>query len=366
MKRKLPILFILAALIVPASAGTDFSGAEFSKAFSGNENGSPTPSLSEAEHFKTPSSEAEIAEKLDRWMSVLHELETQPVLDLSAVSEDVLKGLKEGTYNGVILGESHSSAPEIASGIALVKDILGTRGIGAFSRENFTFPDASFLEENKIPVLTFRNQFLPEADVKAGLKAAKKGILVTHTGHAHTARRLKDYILYTLEAGKNMGYAPGGKDMPTVEDAFLKAGKKPVIVSMMTEETVLRRVERLFFAHLAGKNGVYANELLSDLQALGRVWDAKVSRYPSSPGKIFFVRFPGQNNFFVGITPGERKLSAMDAVAKVLPLPELAAWLGGEKIKFVESLFMSGPDGVSYKVVIHKFNGGTFENAVQP
>lgn len=307
-----------------------------------------------------------ISAQLDELLGVFDQLELQPAMGLPALSLEVARGLDSGAYDGVIMGESHDTRPEINAGIVIVKDILAARGIGAFSREKNLFPTTDFLEAQGVPVLTFSNQFKPDPDVRAGLKAARKKPLVTYTGYAHTATKLKNYVFYTLLWGKPWGYVSGGRDMPTVEESFLAAHKKPVIISMVAEELVLRRIGELFLNRLIAEGGASGQEYLENLRTLRSLWKNKVMRYPVRVEEISFARFPGQDNLFVGITPGDRRPVIVDAVLQVLPLPEFAPWLGGDRIKSVESLRSSEETGVSYRVVIRKFSGEIFERTVRP
>jgi len=367
-----PLLCLLSAVCLAPAQATQLSGdAVFFKALSGISGGAAVsrPQISPAKPVRLNApfnNKNGISAQLDEWLGIFHYLELQPAMDLAAMSGEVVLGLAGGTYNGVILGESHGTQPEITAGIRIVKDVLAARGIGAFSREKETFPAIDFLAAKNVPVLTFKNQFKPEPDVQAGLKAAGKKILVTYTGHAHTAVRLKNYFLFTLLEGKPWGYVPGGKDMVTVEDSFLKEQKNPVIVAMLTEARVLRRVEQMFLRKFIGEAGISAQEYFKNLQTLRNLWEAKVMQYPSHAQDIYFVRSPEQANLFVGITPGERRPVAVDAVLQVLPLPEFSAWLGGEKIKTVESLWGSDETGVSYRVVVRKFSGDLFERTIRP
>jgi len=352
-----------------AQALTPISGADFTRSLLNirGQAAAPRPALRiTPERIGSPLANKDaIAAQLDEWLGLFDGLVRQPSLDLAAVSQEVLGGLGSGAYNGVILGESHGIPAEIASGISLTKDILAARGIGAFSRERETFPTIDFLEAAGVPVLTFKNQFKPEPDVQAGLKAAGKKLLVTYTGHAHTAVRLKNYFLYTLLEGKPFGYGPGGKDMVTVEDSFLKEGKKPVIVAMLTEARVLNRVQQLFLRKFIPEGGTTGEEYLVNLRVLRTAWESKVLAYPAHAEDIYFVRAPEQANLMVGLTPGERKPLTLDAVIQVLSMPEFGAWAGSDKLKIVESLWGSDENGVSYRVVAHKFSGEKFEHVVR-
>jgi len=55
----------------------------------------------------------------------------------------------------------------------------------------------------------------------------------------------------------------------------------------------------------------------------------------------------------------------LDAALQVLELPEFTAWLSADRIRIMESLWGSDENGVSYRVVAHKFNGETFEHTVR-
>jgi len=360
-----------AACILPAQALPPSGEAAFLKSLSNIRGALTLPRLQmpsiKPEKVSAPLSGKEgISAQLDEWLGIFHQLELQPAMGLAAMSAEVVGGLNSGAYNGVILGESHGTQPEIAAGLKIIKDILAARGIGAFSREKEIFPTIDFLEAQGVPVLTMKNQFKPEPDVLAGLKAAGGKLLVTYTGHAHTAIRLKDYFLFTLMEGKTWGYVPGGKDMITVENVFLNEQKKPVIVAMMTEARVLRRIEQLFLRKFIGEAGSSCEDYLGNLRSLKTLWDSKILQYPAHAEDIYFVRSPQQANLFVGITPGDRRPVAVDAVLQALSLPEFAAWLGADMIKIVESLWSSDETGVSYRVVARKFSGEIFERTIRP
>ena len=316
----------------------------------------------------TLDSAEQISDQLDRWLGMFHALELQPTMDMSQMSQLMALRLRLEIYDGVILGESHGIDPEISAGVQFVKDIE-TFGypIGALLREKETFPNADFLKSLKIPVLTIPQgmQFQPDSAVQTSLQKAGHKILVTYTGHAHTAIRLKDYFLYTLREGTAFGYAPGKKDMPTVEDSFLKARKHPIIVAMITENRIWRRIQQLFLYHAMDGGALTQEKLSAKLRAFRKAWDKKISNYPTHPEPIYFVRSPEQENLFIGLVPGQRLPVDIDAALRVLSAPESAAWLQGDPIQLVESLWSQNPMGCFYRVIVHKSNGGEWDRWVK-
>ena len=363
-------LIILSSILfsVPASAGQINGDAAFFKALSGIRRAAPQVNfhIPAASPASRETAGLSAADQLDDWLGLFGRLELQPELGLDEITAEVTGGLRSGLYDGLIMGESHGIQPEIDAGIVITKAVLKAKGIGAFSRESNLFPDTGFLEEKGVPVLTFKNQFKPGPDVQAGFQAAGEGLLATYTGHVHTSRLLKDYFLYTLLEGKPFGYGVNGKDMVTVEDSFLTAGKRPVIVGMVTEARVLNRIEQLFLRRSITADGVDASDYLAGLRAMRSAWEKRVMAYPRHDRDIYFVRSPGQPNLFVGITPCDRRPLAAEAVLEVLAGDDFKAWIGAEKMKYVESLWSSDETGIHYRVVARKFSGETFERTVTP
>lgn len=310
----------------------------------------------------------DIARRLSDYLGWYGEMELRPAMDTSAMSRIVVSGLTSGEFTGLILGESHGVDDEDRAGRAIVGGALDAGvPVGAFLREENLFPQTGPLDARKVPVLTYRNQFKPEADVQAGLAAAGKKLLISYTGCAHTSGALKDYFLYTLEEGKTWHYERGTHDMPTVEQSFLGHGKKPLIVAMSAEDYVLSRIQYLFLQSLVG-DGAELPRLRADLDALVSAWNAQMAAYPARR-EIAFVRSAEQPNLYAGLTPTDRRAYDVEAVRRVLALPELAAWLGGAPIKSVESLrggSFTPPDTreTHYDVIVHKSSGEEFRRTI--
>jgi|GEM_PF-2818318 len=309
------------------------------------------------------------ARRLSAYLDWYDVMERQPVVDAAAMSAAVVAGLRSRAYAGLTLGESHGVDAEEAAGRAIVSGVLDAGiPVGAFLREENLFPRTEPLDARHVPVLTYRNQFKPEDDVAAGLKAAGKGSLISYTGCAHTAVTLKDFFLYTLEEGKTWHYEHGKRDMPTVEQSFVSHHKAPLIVAMSAEATILERIEWLFLQSLVG-DGAELGRLNGDLDALLAAWTRQMSAYPARTAPIVFARSPDQPSLYAGLTPSERRAFSLEAARRVLGSPELAAWLGGGAIKSVESLkagSFTPPDTreTHYDVVVRKPTGEEFKRTV--
>jgi hypothetical protein len=309
-----------------------------------------------------------IAQRLSGYLDWYDLMERQPAVDAAALSQAAVEGLRSGAYTGLILGESHGVEAEDRAGQKLVRDVLEAGiPVGAFLREENLFPRIEPLDSRRVPVLTYRNQFKPEDDVKAGLKAAGKNLLISYTGCAHTSVSIKDFFLYTLEGGKTWRYESGKRDMPTVEESFLAHRKKPLIVAMSAEDVVLGKVEGLLLKALS--DGATLPRLRDDLDAVLSAWSRRMSAYPERRGPIFFVRSPEQPNLYAGLTSSERRAFRIEAARKVLALPELVSWLGGDRIRAVESLKAGrftppNTHETHYEVTVHKTAGGKFKRTI--
>lgn len=309
-----------------------------------------------------------LRERLLAYLGWYDVMERQPGVGAAAMSAAVVAGLTSGRYTGLILGESHGVNAEDAAGRLIVGDALSAGlPIGAFLREEYLFPHTKGLDAARVPVLTYKNQFKPEDDVRAGLKAAGGKLLISYTGCAHTSVALKDFFLYSLEEGKTWHYERGKHDMPTVEESFRQHGKRPLIVAMVNEETVLSMIQQLFLKSLS--DGTDRPRLSADLDAVLGAWNEQMAAYPRRPGPIAFVRSPDQPELYAGLTPSERRAFELEAVRRVLDLPELAAWLGGGAIKSVESLrggSFTPPNTREwhYDVIVHRASGGDFAREI--
>ena len=356
--------FLLAALpsIPPASAQSAASDAAFLNALRAGHEGLALKA------FTRGLADRGIAQRLSNYLDWYDLMERQPAADAAAMSRIVVDGLRSGAYTGLILGESHGVDDEDRAGRKLMSDVLDAGiPVGAFLREENLFPRTEPLDARRVRVLTYRNQFNPEADVQAGFKAAGKKILISYTGCAHTAVAIKDFFLYTLEEGKTWHYERGKRDMPTVEESFRGHHKKPLIVAMSAEDSVLSKIQSLFLKSLVGE-GTDLPRLREDLVALVPIWNAQMAAYPARR-EIAFVRSPVQSDLYAGLTPTERRAFAVEAVSRILALPELAAWLGTDRIKGVESLrggSFTPPNTreTHYEVVVHKFSGEEFKRTI--
>jgi hypothetical protein len=310
-----------------------------------------------------------IAQQLSAYLDWYDLMERQPAIDVPAMTATIAAGLRSGAYTSLILGESHGVDAEERASQQLVGGALDSGvPVGAFLREENLYPNTQALEARHIPVLTYKNQFKPEDDVKAGLKAAGKGLLISYSGCAHTADRIKDFFLYTLEEGKTWHYEKGKHDMPTIEQSFLSHRKKPLIVAMSAEETILSKVQSLFLKGLVG-NGTDLDHLKGDFDALLSAWGQQMTAYALRTEPIIFARSPEQPNLYAGLTPSDRRAFEIEAARKILGLPELAAWLGADKIKSVESLKAGSFTPPStrewhYDVIVHSASKGDFKRTI--
>lgn len=295
----------------------------------------------------------ELLGPLDVWLRA-------PSLDADAMAAVVRDGLGSGRFDGLVLGESHSVRDEIAFGERVVAEHAPR--LARFLKERNTFRDTSALRAAGVPVEVFPNQFKPVAEVERALRRSRGRPVATYTGHAHTADRLKDYLLYTLREGERFGYGPGGKDMPTVEDGFRAAGARPLIVAMATEARFLRRVESMLLRERMD-DAPRAPVLLARVEALLDVWTRVLARYPRRSA-LYFVR-DADSDLYLGLTPAAK--TPMDALAtrELLRDAAFADWAGDSRLRLVESLWGSapGPDGapvITRTVVAHALSGETF------
>lgn len=310
----------------------------------------------------------ELSRRLDGLLGMFDALLRQPGFAADEMSRKIRAGFAASEYKGLVLGESHSVPHEIASGERFIREAVADGRVGLFLKERNTFKAEDILEDAGIVVKVMSNQFAPVDDVKKGVKKARPRFLAVYAGHAHTCDRLKDYLLYTLLEGRRFGYGRGGKDMPTIEDGFKKSRKRPVIVAMMTEERILRVIRGRFLKEAVG-DGTDLATLVGRLELTRDVWRERLTAYPPRLGPIYFVEDPDQDNLFYGLTPSGRDTPDISAALDVLGGADLAAWLGGSRIRLVESLRGSNatPAGVPYTyhhVIVHREDGERFEKTV--
>lgn len=305
------------------------------------------------------------ADQLSRWLGWYGAMERGPKLTTAEVRAELGARLRSGRYGALLLGESHSEQPEIDAAHEFMTEAFAAGPVGAFVREEYTWSDDAFLTSRGVPLLTYKNQFKPDADVEKADKLAREKLLVSYSGASHSSDRMKDYSLWTLEEYKTWGYKPGQTDMRTIERSVSDKGRKPVIVSMITEEYPWRRIQMLFLRRL-----VEAKPALPDLRAaLSSVvdaWRAQVETLPETPGPISFVKDPTHDALWLGITPADRRPLALLACAKVLALPEAAAFAGATPVRLLESLWSRSSDErgaltEAYTVVVHLADGRDFE-----
>jgi hypothetical protein len=311
-----------------------------------------------------------LEKRLDERLGWYDALEAQPAFGAAALSALIVDALRRGERRSLILGETHGVPVEQAAARGFVGALLDAGvPVGVFLREENLYPETGPLAARRVPVLTYRNQFEPEADVKAALKAAKGKLLISYTGAAHTAQHPKDYFQNTLLEAIPFGYGPGLKDMPTVEDSLERRGLKPLIVAMLAESHAVERIQHMFLKDLP-EDSSDLPALRRNLDALLSLWSRRLARWPSRAEPIVFARDPRQADVIVGLTPGERRPLDLVAAAQVLALPEAAAWLGAARLTSVESLAgsSSGADGRvterHWDVVLHAAGRANFQRTI--
>ncbi len=277
--------------------------------------------------------------------------EQQNAMDAAALSREIVAGLRQGTYDAVELGESHSNPTEQKAAQSIVGAILdGGVSVGDFLQEATSvvvgsgkntkpgepygiFPYTEPLVAAHVAVTLMKDQFNPGDDVKAGLKAAGPKILITYTGAAHTSARMRDYIIETLK-DSDLSWGKIYPGRPVIEQALQKHHRKPVIIAMEEEPFVVDHV--LGAAIKDSYQKASFEQWRANLAALQSAWDQATSGFKSSAQERF-VRSSEQPNFYLGIAGGERRAFKLEAIEKIAALPELKAWLGDKKIKSADA-----------------------------
>ncbi|MDE1976395.1 MAG: hypothetical protein KGI84_03945 [Elusimicrobia bacterium] len=289
--------------------------------------------------------------------------DARPGLDPAAMSAVVVKGLKSGAYDGVIFGESHGNAREQAAARLIIGNILASGvKVGAFLSEATQvqggkpvglFAPTQFAKAG-VPTGLFVNQFNPEPDVARGLKMAGPGLLVTYTGSAHTSRKMRDFVYKTLKESDLHWekYFPG---RPTVEESFLRHGKRPIIVAMLEESTVLDWIEYLELRDATKDKSL--EQFRENLIALDRAWKRQTGRFAPRQ-TIGFIQAPGQPNLYLGIAPTDRRPLELEALEKAASESAFDRWLGAGKVASAESEAQSscsalGACNTQYQVYVY-------------
>ena len=290
-----------------------------------------------------PDPVAQMAAQIDEWTGLFRGLQRQPAMDLSQVSGIVTQGLRLGIYDSVILGEPRGVRPAIPSAMQLVQDIAasGYPPLGSILRGKDSFIPKDImqsLEANpKVHVFDIPN---------GGLNAAEVPV--------PTALQMTGHKL-------PISFTSGGRDMSAAEEAHRQSGKHPVIVSMTTEDHLLRGTQLPFCAHMAD-GGITRDSLTAKLQTFQKAWQRKMSQYPTHDGPIYFVRSPEQSNLLIGIVPSQdRAPQLIDRGLFALAEPEVAAWLQDDPI--VQADFsdeIRTPVGTFFKIFIQKADGERF------
>lgn len=193
--------------------------------------------------------------RLRKWLGPFDAAMSAPGLDADAMARAAAADLGAGRHDALILGESHGEPTQTMNGST-----------------QYIYPDTAWLEPAGIKLIGYRAHFTPGPDLRDGLKTAGERLLVSYTGSAHSAKHVKDYILYTLD----IDIGPFGRtlDMTTVEDVLRGLRRKPLTVAMVLESFFLGRLQGLVVS------GVLASEdrlggVLAELDAAARAWDAR-------------------------------------------------------------------------------------------
>lgn len=360
--RPLPLFSLalasFALSFIAAPAGAAFSEAPFASQLQGIRR----LALEQKAAQLLPAHEAD---QLSKWLGWYGQMERGPKLTTAQVRAEIGALLRSGAYGALLLGESHSEDSEIAAAHEFLEEAFAARPVGAFVREEYTWSDEAFLTSRGVPLLTYKNQFKPDADVEKADRVAREKLLVSYSGASHSSDRMKDYSLWTLEEYRTWGYKPGQTDMRTIERSVSDRGRKPVIVSMIVEEYPWRRIQMLFLRRLVEPKPALP-DLGAALSGVIDAWRAQVETLPVTPGPISFVKDPTHDALWLGISPADRRPLALLACAKVLALPEAAAFAGATPVRLLESLWSRSSDEhgaltEAYTVIVHLSDGRDFE-----
>lgn len=265
------------------------------------------------------------------------------------LSQEAVFSLRSGKADCLVLGESHGDPLERQAAHALLAAVLDAGvPVGAFLQEASTvmnadgrrgdpagiFPLTKRLEEARVPLLLMANQFDPDKDIEAGLRAAAGKTLVTYSGSAHTSERMRDLIIETLKL-PDMRWGRLVPGRPVIERSLRRRGRAPLVVAMAREAQILGAVEAAVLSEAS--KGASAGEWARELAEAEAAWTEALSAFPPSSG-MRFMPVPEQEGFFIGMSPSERRPLALRAALETARLPEFAAWLGGARVKEVSAL----------------------------
>jgi hypothetical protein len=186
-----------------------------------------------------------------------------------------------------------------------------------------------------------KNQFNPDKDVNAGLQTAGAKLLITYSGSAHTAVRMRDYIINTLKSA-DMGWGHTYPGRPVIEQTLQNRVKKPVIIAMADESYVFNRIITTQLKEAS--NNVSYEQWQTNLEALKTAWNMTMGSFQCSSSSIRFVQSDEQPGFYIGIADGERRPLGIEAIQKIAQMPEFLQWLGDKNIRSVDAgLFSTSP-----------------------
>ena len=306
------------------------------------------PHLKIQKNSVTPSQDIvdKIAKKINDQLGWYGELDRETGISAAQMSKIAVDGLKNGTYDAVIMGESHGNPIEQSAAHLILGSILSSGvHVGAFMAEATTVQNGAPISllsteqftKAKVPTALFDNQFNPEADIERGLKMAGSRIFITYTGSSHTSIAMRNYSQESLKES-DLGWNKIYPGRPTVEQSILKHHKLPIIIAMREESSVLDWIEYSAIAQTS-KNTTLA-AFKENLAALKIAWDQSVSQFAPRT-TIGFIPSPEQSNLYLGITPTDRRPLEIEALIKAANTPELSQWLGNKKILSAESNLVS-------------------------
>lgn len=318
-------------------------------------------------------------DRLRKWLGLFDAAMAGTGLDSAGMAREAAADLGAGKHDALILGESHGIPAEQEAAGLILRAVTAARPIGAVLFENtdivnhatgarstkYLLDDTAWLKPAGIETLGYLAHFTPGPDLRAGLKAAAGRLLVSYTGSAHSGKRVKDYIMYTL--GETFGPYGRGIDMTTVEDVLRAERRKPLIIAMVSELFILGHVERLVIREVV-KSEDRLEGALAELDAAAKAWDGRVEAYPAA-SELRFVASAEQSGLFLGMAPADRRPGQLNALLETLRAPDFAVWLGGRKIKSLEAGRQGGGDEagrvvVTYRVVVRDEKGGEFVRVI--
>lgn len=305
------------------------------------------------------------------------EAERQAGLGAEQIARIAADGVRRGVYDSVVIGESHNSAQEQEAARVVISGILGSGArVGAFLEEAVNvaggapeglFPAVGQLAAAQVPIRLMRNQFNPDPDVAAGLKVAGNDILITYSGTNHTSALVRDYSIDTLQ-DSDLGWGQDYPGRPVIEQSLRNRGRKPLVLAMIKESYVF---DRILGAGLnEASNNVPLGLWKSNLASLQAAWQRAAAEFQAGAATRF-IPVSGKPDFYVGITSESRRPLQVESLRRVAAMPDLARWLGNDKIKAVSACMFSSepcPPGtpccLGYEITVDKGGPDKFHSTV--